>query len=118
MENKIKNIVACGCSHAYGFYYNTDTDYKFNINYNSIVADHMNAKVVNLAKPGATNYMIAKQIEYSIGLNPDLVIINVTNPLRLSLILDRERTLKDIPSLEDFNYESFTNEITKNFRPI
>lgn len=120
MFKSIKRIVACGCSHSYGFISRQSVFYKkgsCNKDYNTIFAEEIDAELVHLGKPGATNYMIAKQIEYSLKYNPELVIFNITGPLRVSIILDKIHRLTDIPTLEQFDYDEYTNQHTRLFEP-
>ena len=114
----MKKIIACGCSWTYGAEWNMLTDeLKFDrpvsekfTDYATIVGNkYLNADTINLARPGASNYSIAVQIEYALSLNPDLIIFNITTPERID-VLERNKKLSGKVRIQNFDYTLFPNE--------
>lgn len=114
----MKKIIACGCSWTYGAEWNMLTDeLKFDrpvsekfTDYATILGNkYLNAETINLARPGASNYSIAVQIEYALSLKPDLIIFNVTTPERID-VLERNKKLTSKVRIQNFDYSLFPNE--------
>lgn len=80
---KKKLLVSCGCSFTYGFANGTT----FNP-YANIVAQAIDYEHVNLSVIGSSNYAITKQVEHALTLDPDLIIVGATTPLRFDFIED------------------------------
>lgn len=102
-----KLLVTCGCSYTAG------TNIPDTIPYGKILSENLKCDFINFARPGASNYFIAKQVEHSITLKPDFVCIGVTSPLRFDYIQDPFLINKKV-SYEDFNkelYVTFPNKI-------
>lgn len=95
MNNKL--LVTCGCSFTYG----STREGTVNIPYGNFLAEKMNYRHLNLSRSGASNYFIAKQVEHSLNLNPDLVCIGVTTPLRFEF-LENIDAIKTHVSYHDF----------------
>jgi hypothetical protein len=114
----MKKIIACGFSWTYGAELNMLTDeLKFDrpvsekfTDYATILGNkYLNAETINLARPGASNYSIAVQIEYALSLKPDLIIFNVTTPERID-VLERNKKLTSKVRIQNFDYSLFPNE--------
>jgi len=121
--NYFKNIVACGDSVTHGYYlendYHDETHIvKSNQGYPEIVAETLGASIVNLSKPGASNYCIAKQLDYAFTLQPDFIIIGLTTGMRFDYTTDifADKHWKDnIPTIQDFDYRNHSrSEHTNN----
>jgi hypothetical protein len=106
-------IVGCGCSWTHGFYW-TDlnrTQFACNNSWLSFLADKIHGERINISFPGASNYAIAKQVEYAISLKPDLVIVNTTTDYRIDLKkVNTENFSQGGPTIRNFNYGPFKNE--------
>jgi hypothetical protein len=98
----MKNSVICGCS----FSFPMQEGEQSQVPYGILVSKHLGYDPILLSKPGASNYHIAKQVEFSLNFKPELVIIGTTTPLRFDFPTDK---LKQNPSLLDFNYEEYSN---------
>jgi hypothetical protein len=111
----MKKIIACGCSWTYGGNWSVNTN-KFNgfSGYPDKLGKLLEAEVINLARPAASNYCIAKQIEHAITLKPNLLLFNITTSQRIEFIRSGKRLLKR-PTLSNFNYEEYTNSHTEKF---
>lgn len=116
----MKKIIGCGCSFTYGYVSDVvdipinGKNYKYNStsrieDYVTKLSTHMGAEAINLARPGASNYAITKQIEYAITLDPALVIIGVTIPLRIDFSF-LETDFKNQPTINDFDYSRCDNK--------
>lgn len=114
----MKKIIACGCSWTYGAEWNMLTDeLKFDrpaseklTDYATILGNkYLNADTINLARPGASNYAIAVQIEYALSLNPDLIVFNVTTPERID-VLEPNKKLNSKVVIQNFDYTLIPNE--------
>ncbi len=116
-------IIGCGCSFTYG-YANSSIEIvtKDKLSKNSKnslpskvedyvvkLSNQLGAEAINLARPGASNYAIAKQVEYAITLDPSLVIIGTTTPLRIDLSFP-ERKLSSTPTINDFDYSKYESK--------
>jgi hypothetical protein len=112
----MKKIIACGCSWTYGGNWSVKND-AFNKfpGYADKLENLLKLEVINLARPGASNYCIAKQIEHAITLKPDLLLFNITTSQRIEFI-PSEKRLSTRPTLSNFNYEEYnTNSYTEKF---
>lgn len=97
-----KLLISCGCSFTNG---NT-VDQQFTP-YSILVSNILKLRHINLSRPGASNYFIAKQIEYGLTLNPDLIVIGTTTELRFDY-------LSDITSINSpVTFEDFSNQSGK-----
>jgi len=52
-------------------------------------------KVINLASPGASNYLIALQVEYALSNCCDYLIYNATSSVRQELLLNNDNETQD-----------------------
>lgn len=75
----MKKIVACGCSFTHGYYVDKNNNRKAHTPYVELYAKKYNHNIINLAKPGATNYLVIKQVEFARSLKPDFLIIGLTS---------------------------------------
>lgn len=101
-------IVVCGCSYLSG--YGIDTDNKIMA---TQLANRLNTTVVNLSKPGASNYCISKQVDYALTLKPDLIVLGTTEILRFDWV-ESNKELTDVPTILDFSYNSYaTGDMNK-----
>ena len=119
----MNKIIGCGCSFTYGYASgNILIPSKDNIvkhsrsnlpsrieDYVTKLSNHLGTESVNLAIPGASNYAIAKQIEYAITLDPSLVIIGTTTPLRIDFSFP-EKNLGIHPTISDFDYSKYESK--------
>lgn len=93
-------IVFCGCSYLSGYgIENKDSTA-------SLLGEHLGCEVINLSKPGASNYCINKQVEHAISLNPDLIVFGTTEILRFDWIVPG-MSLNSAPTVFDFSYNSY-----------
>lgn len=131
MTNKI--LVLCGDSVSAGLYLNANEYPKTKVledmsnyfakltSYGHKLAKILNYKLHDLSLPGATNYLIAKQLEYALTLNPTLIIFNTTSPMRLELDSRKIYNVNDIninvsvPNLLDFSYKWWNDSTGLNF---
>lgn len=106
----MKKIIACGCSWTYGAEWNMLTDEidKFD-DYVTILGNKLGAETINLSKPGSSNYVIAKQIEHAITLNPDLIVFNVTTPERID-VMQSSKKLSSKVTINNFDYSLYPNK--------
>ena len=74
-------LVVCGCS----FSAKSPKPDFIRTHWSEILAEKLNAKLINLAVGGATNNFIRLQLETAKDLKPDFIIINATTPNRLEL---------------------------------
>ena len=88
-----KTLIACGCSLTHGMSC---------IPYPKLLADTLQYDCFNFAKPGGSNYFIAKQVEHAITLSPDLVIVGTTTSSRYDMIVN-EHVLSSAPNFSNFN---------------
>lgn len=100
-------IIGCGCSFTYGYHKSIVGPTKVK-DYISILSALLNAESVNLARPGFSNYAISKQIEHAISLNPDLLIVGVTTPMRIDFSFP-EKNFSKRPDIYDFDYSNYIN---------
>lgn len=126
LNNQIKSIVACGDSVTHGYYLTgsytgNQGEVKCSTAYPEIVAEHHGADIVNLAKPGASNYCIAKQLDYAFTLNPDFIIIGLTTGLRFDYTTEmfaENKWVNNIPTIQDFTYRNHSKSDHTNDRGI
>jgi len=95
-----KLIIATGCSFSNGFV-DRNTVQK---SYGELLSHRLGYDFINQSQGGASNYHIAKQIEYAIGLNPSLIIVGATTHKRVDTYLKSDDKLGHRPTLSDFNY--------------
>jgi hypothetical protein len=116
----MNKIIGCGCSFTYGYVRipppgtPPGKNSAFTIpsrieDYVTKLSTYIGAKAINIARPGASNYAIAKQIEYAITLNPSLVIIGATTPERVDFSFP-ETDFKNHPTINDFDYSKCDNK--------
>lgn len=90
-----KYLVSCGCSFSSKF------DSKITETFGELLSNKLDYTHINLSRIGASNYLIAKQIEYAVSLNPEFITINATTPLRFDYVFS---SLDKKPTLKDFKY--------------
>lgn len=97
------DVYICGCSFSTGFYKKSINPLVAGRNapYAELFCFRKIWSYVNLAFNGASNYAIAKQVEYAITRHPKLIIVNITTPMRIDWTppqyrLTRKPTLADI----------------------
>lgn len=110
----MKRIVSCGCSITHG-YYVINNQSAYLTAYPEVFAHKHNHEIINLAKPGSSNYFIAKQIEFAVTLNPDLLVVGFTSPYRFDYHERDTEHLNRRPTIKDWEYKSmgktkYTNE--------
>ena len=119
----MKRVISCGCSITHGYYVinNTSTYLKA---YPEVFADKYGHEIINLAKPGSSNYFIAKQIEFAVTLKPDFLIVGFTSPYRFDYHERDTEHLNRRPTIKDWEYKAmgktqYTSETgTLNSNPI
>ena len=104
----MNKMIGCGCSFTYGYVkVRVDNSTRFITaiveDYVTKVSNRLGIESINLSRPGASNYAIVKQIEYAITLDPSLVIIGATTPLRVDFSFP-ETKLNKRPTINDFDY--------------
>lgn len=111
----ISKIVACGCSFTYDLEINKDKL----VSYPTIIGKKLNTEIINLSKPGASNYSIAKQIEYSLQFDPDLIIIGLTTTNRIEWKIDKNFKFDNYPTYESWMHpmDKFTLQYNKKLSP-
>lgn len=70
-------ILVCGCS-----YFTIDSNWP-NTHFTEIIAEKLNANLINLAERGSSNFAIRLQVQSCLEIKPDLVILGFTCPDRL-----------------------------------
>lgn len=70
-------ILVCGCS-----YFTTDSNWP-NTHFTEIIAEKLNANLINLAERGSSNFAIRLQVQSCYEIKPDLVILGFTFPDRI-----------------------------------
>lgn len=119
----MKRIISCGCSITHGYYVSNNQS-TYLTAYPEVFAHKYNHEIINLAKPGSSNYFVAKQIEFAVTLNPDFLIIGFTSPYRFDYHERDTEHLDRRPDIKDWEYKSmgktaYTNEIgILNSNPI
>ncbi len=110
MKLIMPKLVVCGCSWSSECHINPDTGY------GTYLADMLNAEYINLARPSASNYIIRLQVDYAVkNLNPDLIVVAWTSPLRFDWHYDSSKTFDG--SLRSVSY--FDDEVrNNNYHPI
>ena len=78
-----KLLISCGCSFTHG---NTVTRHENFVPYGDLVAQSLGWNHINLSKPGASNYFIAKQIEHCVDLCANFVCVGATTPWRFDFL--------------------------------
>ena len=116
-------IVSCGCSITHGYYVeNNESTYL--TAYPEVFANTYGHEIINLAKPGSSNYFVAKQIEFAVTLKPDFLIVGFTSPYRFDYHERDTEHLSRRPTIKDWEYKSmgkteYTNRIgILNSNPI
>jgi hypothetical protein len=112
-------IVFCGCSYLSGY----GIEQKNSVA--SLLSEHMGTELINLSKPGGSNYCISKQVEHAISMNPDLIVFGTTEILRFDWVLP-DISIDHTPSITDFSYHSYatgflkgkSNIISESFRTL
>jgi hypothetical protein len=72
-----------------------------NTHYTEILAKELGAELINIAKPGSSNFAIRLQIETAIAMKPDLITFEFASASRIDLPLSAFN--------EDGNYDSKLN---------
>lgn len=104
---KDKLLVSCGCSFTYG----NSGNFR-HVPFGDLLSSELGTKHINLSRPGASNYYIAKQIEHSLTLSPDFVCIGVTTNLRFDYLENIDSITKDI-TYNDFKISLNDNSSDK-----
>jgi len=125
-NNQINKIIACGDSVTHGYYlensyYDDNHVVKCNKSYPELVAEELGAILTHLAKPGASNYCIAKQLDHAFTLKPDFIIIGLTTSHRFDYTIDMfpEKYWKDnIPRIVDFAYSNHGKSTETNEKGV
>lgn len=99
-----KLMISTGCSFSNGIVDKNTIDIQGS--YGKLLSERLKYDFINLSQGGASNYHIAKQIEYAIGLNPSLVTVGATTHKRIDTYLKSDDKLEHRPTLRDFNYGS------------
>lgn len=114
-------IIGCGCSWTHGFYWK-DSNINFssrNKSYTQILAEKLSGDAINISMPGASNYGIAKQVEYAISHKPDLIVFNTTMDTRIDLIkANAGDFVQGTPTIRDFVYGRYKNSHILNENEI
>jgi len=74
--------------------------------YARLVSDHFGSQYVNLAKPGASHFVVYLQSVFATGLAPDLVLLNTTSPDRTEWVLDGVDVRRPL-SADQVSYKGF-----------
>jgi len=77
-------ILVCGCS-----YFTHDTNYP-GTHFTELLAQKLNATCINLACPGASNFLIRLQVQAIKETKPDLVLLGFTSPDRLEYFINHD----------------------------
>jgi hypothetical protein len=101
----MKRIVSCGCSITHGYYVKNNQS-SYLAAYPEVFASRYNHEIINLAKPGSSNYFVAKQIEFAITLQPDFLIVGFTSPYRFDYHERDTEHLDHRPTIKDWEYKS------------
>jgi len=102
-------IIACGCSITHGYFEGPDKKAAYLKSYPEVLAERYNHEIINLAKPGSSNYLIAKQIELAMSLQPDFLIVGFTSPYRFDYRETNESEPQcKRPSLSDWDYKAMS----------
>jgi len=111
----MKKIIACGCSFTYGGNWSVKTR-KYNgfPSYATRLVNLLEAEMIDLSRPASSNYCIVKQIEHAILLKPDLIVFNITTPVRIDHVING-KPLKTRPNISNFFYAEYTNSYTEKF---
>ena len=103
----VKNIVSCGDSFPCGMGLGND---RFKVAYPVRVAEHLDAKLTSLARPGCCNFSISLMIQWMADnvTNDTFYIISTTNEdrlhwLRPGIVYNN----KHVVNLEELNYEDY-----------
>jgi hypothetical protein len=111
----MKKIVACGCSITHGYFVNKDNSIRVNDSYADIFAKRNNCKIINLAKPGSSNYFITKQTEFGLTLNPDFIIVGLTSGYRFDYQENyQDSALNRTPTIHDWGYKQVSKTTYTN----
>lgn len=96
------DVYICGCSFSTGFYFKNKEPLipGKNTPYPEILCKLRLWSYTNLAFNGASNYAIAKQVEYAITMHPKLIMVNITTPMRMDWTIPGYR-LTQAPTLKD-----------------
>lgn len=105
------DVYICGCSFSTGFYrIKEEPKFAKNIPYPVLYCNKHGLTYTNLAFESASNYAIAKQVEYAISQKPKLILVNLTSTFRFDFTLPGLR-LNGIPRLADIVYNDSINPI-------
>jgi len=74
--------------------------------YARLVSDYFGSQYTNLAKPGASHFVIYLQSLFAVGLSPDVVVLNTTSPDRTEWILDQAEVRRPL-SADQVSFQGF-----------
>jgi len=120
MINSVMRIIGCGCSWTHGVYWkNKNSSDCRNKSYIEFLAEKLPGYAMNIAIPGVSNYAIAKQIEYAISLNPDIIVFNTTAINRIDLIKkDADNFTHGVPTIRDFFHGRHKNNFIVDYNEM
>ena len=100
-----KEIVFCGDS-----YWAGDTDYPGQ-SVGELLTEKNNLNLVTFARGGCCNFSIALQIDWAIGLKPDIIIVGCTSPERMVIpildsVKDSAPAYDKLRGLHNINYKT------------
>jgi hypothetical protein len=102
------NIICCGSSFS-------SLDPKLpNTHFSELLAKELNAKLVNIAKPGSSNFAIRLQIDTAIKLKPDLILVEFASASRLDLplsVLGEDSTYNSHNLANNLRYTNYFNVV-------
>lgn len=96
----MKTVYSCGCS-----FMSSNSD---DVGFVDLYAEQKGFKHVNLARSGATNFLIRLQIEEAIAQNADYLVIGATSSERIDFpIPSKEHLLKFPVTIHDVDYHGY-----------
>lgn len=98
-------IISCGCSITHGYYVKNNQS-TYLTAYPEVFAKNHGHEIINLSKPGSSNYFVAKQLEFAITLKPDFLIVGFTSPYRFDYHERDTEHLNRRPTIKDWEYKS------------
>jgi hypothetical protein len=106
----MKKMVVCGDS-----FMSPVIDETIGLHFTELLADRMGWELIPLARGGVGNNVIRLQIEESISMDPDCVIIGLTSPDRFEFPLHRgEHNFLPHAGLSNINYEGYPDSSSNN----
>lgn len=105
-------IQVCGCS-----YFSLDKNFP-NTHFTEILANQLNATLINLSSPGSSNFAIRLQVQSSLEFKPDLVVLGFTSPDRLDYPVDVKNNYKPSYHVHNLYYNDSPPFIKSNLASI